>query len=76
VARALVAVGAVRSMREAFDRYLHDNGPADVAFARVTLAEGLELGRAAGARMSLAHPHTLRSPALVGDVVRRHQARG
>lgn len=76
VARALVAVGAVRSMREAFDRYLHDNGPADVAFARVTLAEGLALGRAAGARMSLAHPHTLRSPALVGDVVRRHQAEG
>lgn len=76
VARALVGAGAVRSMREAFDRYLHDNGPADVSFARVTLSEGLELGRAAGARMSLAHPHTLRSPALVGDVVRRHQSEG
>lgn len=76
VARALVGAGAVRSMREAFDRYLHDNGPADVSFARVTLQEGLELGRAAGARMSLAHPHTLRSSSLVGDVVRRHQAHG
>lgn len=76
VARALVASKAVRSMREAFDRYLHDNGPADVSFARVTLAEGLALGLAASARMSLAHPHTLRSPALVGDVVRRHKSAG
>lgn len=76
VARALVVAGAVRSMREAFDRYLHDNGPADVAFERVTLSEGLALGLAAGARMSLAHPHTLRSPALVGEVVRRHQGEG
>lgn len=76
VARALVAARAVRSAREAFDRYLHDNGPADVAFARVTLAEGLALGRAAGARMSLAHPHTLRSPALVGEVIKRHRGGG
>jgi predicted metal-dependent phosphoesterase TrpH len=76
VARALKAAGAVRSLREAFDRYLHDNGPADVAFARVTLAEGLALGRAAAARMSLAHPHTLRSPALVAEVYRRHQSDG
>lgn len=76
VARALVAAGAVRSAREAFDRYLHDNGPADVAFARVTLSEGLALGRAAGARMSLAHPHTMRSQALVGEVMRRHKPEG
>ena len=76
IARALVAVKAVRSMREAFERYLHDNGPADVAFARISLAEGLELGRAAGARMSLAHPHTLRSAAIVAEIYRRHQADG
>mgnify|MGYP003593097870 CR=1 FL=1 len=76
IARALVAVKAVRSLREAFERYLHDNGPADVAFARISLAEGLELGKAAGARMSLAHPHTLRSPALVADLFRRHRADG
>jgi hypothetical protein len=76
VARAMVEAGAVRSAREAFDRYLHDNGPADVAFARVSLAEGLELGRAAGARMSLAHPHILRSPALVAEILRRHKPDG
>ena len=76
VARALLAAKAVRSLREAFERYLHDNGPADVAFARISLAEGLELGKACGARMSLAHPHTLRSPALVADLYRRHRADG
>lgn len=76
VARALVAAKAVRSMREAFERFLHDNGPADVAFARITLGEGLELGRAAGARMSLAHPHTLRSAALVAELYRKHRADG
>jgi hypothetical protein len=47
-----------------------------VAFARISLAEGLELGKACGARMSLAHPHTLRSPALVADIFRRHRADG
>lgn len=57
VARALVAAGAVRSMGEAFDRYLHDGGPADVPVARLSVADGLVLGRAAGARMALAHPH-------------------
>jgi 3',5'-nucleoside bisphosphate phosphatase len=76
VARALVAAKAVRSMREAFDRYLHDNGPADVAFARISLGEGLELGRACGARMSLAHPHTLRSAALVAELYRKHRVDG
>ena len=65
VARALLAVKAVRSLREAFERYLHDNGPADVAFARISLAEGLELGKAAGARMSLAHPRLARQCDLV-----------
>ena len=32
---------------------------------RLTLAEGLALGRAAGARMALAHPHTLGEYAAV-----------
>lgn len=76
VARALVAAGAVTSMREAFDRFLKDGGPADVPIARLSLAEGLELGRACGAKMSLAHPHTLRSFALVADLFRRLRGAG
>lgn len=76
VARALLEAGHVRSLREAFDRYLHDGGPADVAFARLSLEEGLQLGREAGAKMSLAHPHTLRSYALVVELFRRHRDAG
>ncbi|MCA9716461.1 MAG: PHP domain-containing protein [Myxococcales bacterium] len=76
VARALLERGFVSSIREAFDRFLHDGGPADVPLARITLAEGLELGRACGARMSLAHPHTLRNPALVDDLFQRFKEAG
>lgn len=76
IARALVEAGHVRSLREAFDRYLHDGGPADVSLERVSLAEGLQLGREAGARMSLAHPHTLRSPPLVDEIFARFRAEG
>lgn len=76
VARALVEAGHVRTPREAFDRYLHDGGPADVALERMSLAEGLRLGREAGARMSLAHPHTLRSPPLVDEIFAQFRAAG
>lgn len=76
VARALVERGHVRSPREAFERYLHDGGPADVALDRVTLEEGLALGREAGAKMSLAHPHALRSHQLVGEIVQRFRGEG
>ena len=68
VAKALVAAGVCTSMREAFDRYLHDDGPAYVSVDGVTLEEGLALGRAAGARMGLAHPQTLRHHALVREL--------
>jgi predicted metal-dependent phosphoesterase TrpH len=76
VARALLEAGVVSSMREAFDRFLRDGGPADVPFERLSLAEGLALGRACGARMSLAHPHTLRSFALVDELFRRYKDEG
>jgi len=76
VARALKKAGVVNSLREAFDRFLRDGGPADVQVERLSLADGLELGRACGGRMSLAHPHTLRSFPVVADLCRRFQADG
>jgi len=59
IARALVAAGWLTSTSEAFDRYLYDGGPADVPIKRLSVGDGVELGRSAGARMSIAHPHTL-----------------
>jgi predicted metal-dependent phosphoesterase TrpH len=57
LARAMVAAKHVTSMKEAFSRHLYDRGPVDVPHHALPLPEALELGRAAGAAMSLAHPH-------------------
>ncbi|HWM88226.1 MAG TPA: PHP domain-containing protein [Kofleriaceae bacterium] len=75
LARALVKRGAVTSVSEAFSRYLGDGGPCDVPIARLGVEQAIDLARAAGARISLAHPHTL-GPALAADLLRRHRDRG
>lgn len=76
VARALVAAGVCTSPREAFDRFLKDGGPADAPIERLGVDEGLALARRAGARVSLAHPHSLGEPALVRDLFARFQSLG
>ena len=38
--------------------------------------EGLRLGRNSGAKMSLAHPHTLRSPQLVDEMFAQYRSAG
>jgi predicted metal-dependent phosphoesterase TrpH len=75
LARALVRRGAVSSVSEAFSRYLADGGPADVPLARIHVEQALDLAGAAGARVSLAHPHTL-GPVLAADLLRRNRDRG
>lgn len=74
VAAALVAQGVVASRDEAFDRWLHDGGPADVPLARLTVADGLAAVRAVGARASLAHPHQHGERAA--RLLRRHKGDG
>ena len=76
VARALLKAGVVKSMREAFDRFLHDGGPADVPGPRLPVDEGAALGVAAGARVSLAHPHTVGHPYVVRAVLELGKAAG
>lgn len=76
VARALVRAKVCSSPREAFDRFLKDGGPADVPVPRISVAEGARLGRDAGARVSMAHPHLMGSPALVRDLFVRHKSDG
>lgn len=65
LAHALVASGHVSSFGEAFARYLGDGAPAYLPMERLTVGEALALGRAAGARIALAHPHTLGDYAAV-----------
>lgn len=58
-AAVLIKKKVVRSMREAFDRFLGQGCPAYVPKDRMTPAEGLGLLRAAGAIPVLAHPYCL-----------------
>jgi 3',5'-nucleoside bisphosphate phosphatase len=74
VARLLVAAKVVGSMKEAFTRHLYDGGPVDVPHRELAIADAIALGRAAGARMSLAHPHQHGERAI--DIVKRFRGEG
>jgi predicted metal-dependent phosphoesterase TrpH len=69
VAEVLVAEGVVRTMSEAFDRYLGDDCPAYVGYEKVTLRDAVELIRRAGGIASLAHPVLLRDDSLIPRMV-------
>jgi hypothetical protein len=56
VARAMVHRGYVRSVNEAFDRYLHTDGPAHVPRKRLTPVEAVGIIRRARGVPVLAHP--------------------
>lgn len=76
VAKALVAAKVCTSPREAFDRFLKDGGVADAPIERLGLDDALELVRAAGAKASLAHPHSLGHVSLVRDLYVRFRDAG
>lgn len=60
IAAALVRAGHVPSSREAFDRWLGDNGPAYVQYEKFSAPEGIQLLRRAGAVPVWAHPYLFR----------------
>ena len=59
VAEALVEVGHVESVRDAFDRFLHTGGPADAQREKLPPEEAIALIRDAGGVAVLAHPSFL-----------------
>jgi len=65
VAAALVAAGVCKTVREAFDRFLNDRGPAMIPSPRLSVEDGIEMATSTGAKVSLAHPHLLGPPELV-----------
>jgi predicted metal-dependent phosphoesterase TrpH len=75
LARALVKRRAVSSVSEAFDRYLGDGGRIASPLARIGVDRALDLAATVGARVSLAHPHTL-GPVICADLLRRYGERG
>lgn len=74
LAKAMVAAGAATSLKDAFARHLYDGGPVDVPHAALPLTEALEIGRAANAAMSLAHPHLYDHRSV--QLVRTHKDHG
>lgn len=56
VADALVAAGHVRNRQEAFERFLHDNGPAYVGRYHPDVRAGIDLVHAASGVAVIAHP--------------------
>jgi predicted metal-dependent phosphoesterase TrpH len=59
VARAMVEARYVESVREAFDRFLYNGGPAYVARPRLSPEEAVELIHSAAGVAVLAHPALL-----------------
>src|SRR5512140_262858 len=74
LARAMVAAGAVASVKDAFARHLYDGGPVDVPHHALPLGKAIEIGREAGAAMSLAHPHLYDDRSA--SYLRRYKANG
>ncbi|MGB7710557.1 MAG: PHP domain-containing protein [Microcoleus sp.] len=60
IASALVTAGYAKSSREAFDRWLGDDGPAYVHYEKFSIAEGIDLLRSSGAVPVWAHPYLFR----------------
>ncbi|HEY3415333.1 MAG TPA: PHP domain-containing protein [Armatimonadota bacterium] len=73
IARALVEAGYVRSMSEAFERFIGDRGPAYVPRMRFLPEEAIALIHQAGGIASLAHPGKLGDPPTM---IRRLQTSG
>jgi predicted metal-dependent phosphoesterase TrpH len=69
LARALVELGVVRDIREAFDRYLAEGRPAFVERIGPTPGAVFACVRAAGGVPSLAHPGTLQRDDWIAPMI-------
>lgn len=65
IAKALVSEGLVGSIREVFEKYLGDKGPAYVAGFRFSVYEAAKIIKDAGGIPVLAHPHVLENNDLI-----------
>jgi hypothetical protein len=69
VAQAMVRRGYVKSVREAFDRYLHASGPANVPRHRLTPVEAIAVIRRARGVPVLAHPGLANRDAMIPELI-------
>jgi len=69
VAQVMVDHGYVKSVREAFDRYLSANGPANVPRKRFTPVEAVRIIRRARGVAVLAHPGLANRDELIPELI-------
>lgn len=69
VAQVMVQRGYVKSVKEAFDRWLHANGPANVPRHRLTPEQAIGVIRRAGGVPVFAHPGLADRDALLPDMI-------
>ena len=69
VAQVMVARGYVKSMREAFDRYLRTGGPAHVPRKRLTPLDAVEIIRRARGVPVIAHPGVGGKDELIPELI-------
>jgi 3',5'-nucleoside bisphosphate phosphatase len=69
VAQVMVNRGYVKTVREAFDRYLHAGGPASVPRRRLTPSDAVAVIRRAGGVPVFAHPGLANRDALIPELV-------
>ncbi|GAB3621988.1 PHP domain-containing protein [Mariniluteicoccus endophyticus] len=81
IADAMIARGYVADRKEAFDRFLHDGGPAHVERYACELVDAIPLVRAAGGVAVIAHPWgrgsaEVLTPDVLTGLVRDHGLAG
>jgi 3',5'-nucleoside bisphosphate phosphatase len=76
VAQAMVEAGIVATEKEAFDRYISDDGPAYVPKHALDPVDALELIRATGGACVLAHPGMWKGNGSVPDDLIERMAEG
>ncbi|MBI4609963.1 MAG: PHP domain-containing protein [Candidatus Rokubacteria bacterium] len=69
IAQVMVSRGYVKSVREAFDRYLHAGGPAHVPRKKLVPADAVAVVRKAQGVPVLAHPGLARKDELIPGLV-------
>ncbi|XP_068643083.1 uncharacterized protein [Aristolochia californica] len=65
VARAMVEAGHVENLKQAFNRYLYDGGPAYATGSEPLAEEAVDLICRTGGVAALAHPWALKNPVAV-----------
>lgn len=70
IAQRMVAKGYVRSVREAFDKYMGEGKSCYAAGPVITLEETLKIVRSSGGKSFIAHPHLIRRRRILRELLK------